>query len=135
MKSTEAALSPHLQLFEMLSDSEVVARVLGGDHPLFELIMRRYNRRLFRLAYGILGDDLLAQDAVQDTYVSAFLHLNQFRGPDGFAAWLMRITTRAAFRIARKESGLRAVSVQFDTANLPAEETVEPERARIQASL
>ena len=131
MKSTESALSPHLQLFETLSDSEVVARVLAGDHPLYELIMRRYNRRLFRLAYGILGDDLLAQDAVQDAYVSAFLHLDQFRGPDGFAAWLMRITSRAAFRIARKESGLRAVNAQIDGNDLLAEEAVEPERARI----
>ncbi|MCG8486449.1 MAG: RNA polymerase sigma factor [Chromatiales bacterium] len=131
MKSTDTALSPYLQLFEMLSDSDVVARVLGGDHPLFELIMRRYNRRLFRLAYGILGNELLAQDAVQDAYVSAFLHLDQFRGPDGFATWLMRITTRAALRIARKEAGLHAVTARMEASNLGTGEAVEPERASI----
>ena len=93
--------------------------------------MRRYNRRLFRLAYGILGDDLLAQDAVQEAYVRAFLHLEQFRGPEGFAAWLMRITTRTAFGIARKESGLRAVTAQLSESDQLLVEAPEPERASI----
>ncbi|MCU7842502.1 MAG: RNA polymerase sigma factor [Candidatus Thiodiazotropha sp. (ex Monitilora ramsayi)] len=115
----------------MLSDSEVVARVVSGDHPLFELIMRRYNRRLYRLSYGILGDELLAQDAVQEAYVNAFLHLEQFRGPDGFGAWLMRIASRSALRAARKEVGLRVVLAEVDSAPSLTGETREPEQAKI----
>lgn len=56
---------------ETLTDAELVARVRQGETPLFELIMRRFNRRLFRIARGILGNDADAEDAVQDAYVSA----------------------------------------------------------------
>ncbi|MCU7828840.1 MAG: RNA polymerase sigma factor [Candidatus Thiodiazotropha sp. (ex Myrtea sp. 'scaly one' KF741663)] len=131
MEGKETVLRAHLQLFETLSDGEVVMRILDGDHALYELIMRRYNRRLFRLAYGILSNHLLAQDAVQEAYVNVFLHLNQFRGPDGFGAWLMKITSRAAIRLARKESGLHTVNVQIDNVDLVAEKAAEPEHATI----
>ncbi|MBW9265356.1 MAG: RNA polymerase sigma factor [Candidatus Thiodiazotropha sp. (ex. Lucinisca nassula)] len=127
MKDDKPRMRENLRLFEALSDNDVIARILDGDHPLYELIMRRYNRRLFRLAYGILTDDSLAQDAVQEAYVSAFQHLHQFHGPDGFATWLIRIASRIAFRIARKESGLHAVSLPIDAVSLTADETIEPE--------
>src|SRR4051812_28365305 len=52
-----------------MPDSEIVARVLSGDSALFELLMRRYNRLLFRLARGILRDDDEARDVVQAAYV------------------------------------------------------------------
>jgi len=74
-----------------LTDSEVVRRIRTGESALFELIMRRHNRRLFRMARGILGNDAEAEDAVQDGYVAAYYKLPQFRGPDGFASWLHRI--------------------------------------------
>lgn len=131
MKSNKSTIRKDLQLFETLSDSEVITRIIAGDHPLYELIMRRYNRRLFRLAYGILNDDSLAQDAVQETYVSAFQHLNQFRGPNGFGAWLTRIASRIAFRIARKESGLHTVSLPTDSISLIDKESIGPEQVSI----
>src|SRR5262245_2192276 len=67
-----------------LSDAAVVERVLTGDSALFELLMRRYNRLLFRLARGIVRDDDEARDVVQAAYVRAYYHLEQFRGPAGF---------------------------------------------------
>ncbi|MEL0583795.1 MAG: sigma-70 family RNA polymerase sigma factor [Candidatus Thiodiazotropha sp. (ex. Lucinoma kazani)] len=131
MKSNKSTIRKDLQLFETLSDREVITRILAGDHPLYELIMRRYNRRLFRLAYAILGDDSLAQDAVQETYVSAFQHLNQFRGPNGFGAWLTCIASRIGFRIARKESGLHTVSLPTDSVSLIDNESIGPEQVSI----
>ena len=65
-----------------IPDADVVARVLAGDSALFELVMRRYNRLLFRLARGIVRDDDEARDVVQAAYVRAYYHLDQFRGPD-----------------------------------------------------
>ena len=99
------------RLLEQLSDVEVVARVQAGEHALFELIMRRYNRRLFRIARGILRDDAEAEDAVQEAYVSACFKLNQFRGPEGFATWLCQIATNAALmrRRSRARGGLTLV--------------------------
>lgn len=89
---------------EHLPDQRVVDRVLNGEPELFELIMRRYNRRLFRIARSILLNDADAEDAVQDGYVRAYLKLGQFRGPDGFAGWLSRIITNEALMRRRREA-------------------------------
>lgn len=88
---------------ELLPDIELVRRICAGESALFELIMRRYNRRLFRLARGILGNDADAEDVLQDTYVSAYFKLQQFRGPDGFATWLCRIATNEALMRRRRQ--------------------------------
>lgn len=124
-------LSAKLRDYEALTDGEVVTRILAGDHPLFELIMRRYNRRLFRCTRGILNDDGLAQDAMQEAYLNAFRHLQQFRGPDGFGAWLLRITTRAAIRIGRRESTMKLVNPELDPDQLQADDNTGPERVTI----
>jgi RNA polymerase sigma-70 factor, ECF subfamily len=63
-----------------LSDDEVVAQVLGGQVGLFEILMRRYNQRVFRVVRGILGDDAEAEDVTQEAYVKAFHALAGFRG-------------------------------------------------------
>lgn len=94
------------QALEQLPDHVAAARVLAGDAALFELIMRRYNRRLFRIARSILRDEAEAEDAVQEAYVRAYLKLGQFRGPDGFASWLCRIASNEALMRHRRRRGL-----------------------------
>jgi RNA polymerase sigma-70 factor, ECF subfamily len=76
---------------EQLTDEEVVNRVKAGDTALYEIIMRRYNQRLYRVARAILRDDGEAEDVMQDAYVRAFEKLDQFAGKSAFATWLMRI--------------------------------------------
>ena len=85
-----------------IPDADVVARVRTGDTALFELLMRRYNRLLFRLARGIVRDDDEARDVVQAAYVNAYYHLGQFRGPAGFKAWLARIAVNEALGRVRR---------------------------------
>jgi len=119
MPPQNTLLTPQLQAFSQLTDAAVTERVLAGDHALFELIMRRYNRRLFRVCFGILSDSALAEDAVQETYISAYRHLSQFRGPLGFGAWLTRIGSRAAIRILRQHSPLRAIGNGEESGHLP----------------
>ncbi len=105
---------------EQLPDLDVAKRVLAGEPALFELIMRRYNRRLFRIARGILGEDAEAEDAVQDAYVKAYFRLGQFRGPDGFATWLCRITSREALMRRRARSRARLTTLsELDLAPSP----------------
>ena len=65
------------------TDEDIVARVLGGETALFELLMRRHNQRLYRVARGIVGDDAEAEDVTQEAYVRAFQHLGQFAGRRG----------------------------------------------------
>ena len=79
-----------------LSDYGLVERVRAGDAAAFELIMRRHNRRLFRLARSVLRNGAEAEDVVQETYVRAFAKLDDFRGPEGFSAWLARIAYNEA---------------------------------------
>jgi RNA polymerase sigma-70 factor, ECF subfamily len=83
-----------------LKDEEVVARVLAGETALFEILMRRYNQRLYRVSRVILRDDAEAEDVMQDAYVRAYEHLHQFAGKAAFATWLTRIAIHEA--LARK---------------------------------
>ena len=87
-----------------LTDEQIVERVLRGDDALFEIIMRRYNQRLYRAARGILRDPGLAEDAIQQGYVNAYFHLNQFAGRSRFSTWLTRIVVHEALARARREA-------------------------------
>jgi len=88
-----------------LSDEEVVARVLAGETSLFEIVMRRYNQRLYRVARSILRNDSEAEDVMQDAYVRAYEHLDQFAGKARFSTWLTRIAVNEA--LARQRRGNR----------------------------
>lgn len=79
-----------------LSDEEVVQRVLAGETALYEVVMRRYNQRLYRVAMGILRNDGEAEDVMQDAYVRAYTHLHQFEHRARFSTWLTRIAVNEA---------------------------------------
>src|SRR5690349_12941434 len=85
-----------------LSDEEVVRRVIEGDGALFEILMRRYNRRLFRVTRSIVANDLEAEDIIQDAYVRAYQHLNQFEGRARFSTWLTKIAIYEAYARVRR---------------------------------
>ena len=91
------------------SDDDLVARLRSGDASAFELLMRRHNRRLYRLARGVVQNAADAEEVVQDAYVQAFSRLASYRGPDGFAAWLGRIVLNRATDWARERG--RVVSL------------------------
>jgi len=98
-----------------LSDEEVVDRVRQGEPALFEIIMRRYNQRLYRAARAIVGDQD-AEDVLQDAYVRAYTHLDQFAGRAKFSTWLTRIAIHAALARARKTG--RLVEIEDDMPQL-----------------
>src|SRR5438067_12789435 len=85
-----------------VSDEEILARVRSGDTASYESIMRRYNQRLFRVARAILKSDTDAEDAVQNAYVQAYMHLDQFEGDAAFSTWLTRIAIREACQLLRR---------------------------------
>ncbi|TAM82472.1 MAG: RNA polymerase sigma factor [Acidobacteria bacterium] len=94
---------------EKWPDEEVVARILQGETALFEIIMRRYNQRLFRVALGILRDEAEAEDVAQDAYVRAYQHLSQFAGRAAFSTWLTRIAVHEALARAGKRKQLQSL--------------------------
>jgi RNA polymerase sigma-70 factor (ECF subfamily) len=115
VRSAGAALSNQLALNSAgaLSDEQIIERVLGGETHLFEVVMRRYNTRLYRAARAILKNDAEAEDVMQDAYVRAFQHLHQFAGRSKFSTWLTRIAIHEA--LARMHKAKRFE--EFDDMN------------------
>jgi len=87
-----------------LPDEEVVARVRAGETALFEVLMRRYNQRVYRVARSILGNDTEAEDVMQEAYVRAYAHLDQFEGRAAFSTWLTKIAVYEAYARLRRSS-------------------------------
>lgn len=86
-------------------EAELVGRLKAGDTSAFEPIMRRYNRRLFRIARAVTQNDAEAEDVVQETFLAMFARIHQYSGQHPFGAWLTRISlNQAASRLRR---GLR----------------------------
>jgi RNA polymerase sigma-70 factor (ECF subfamily) len=109
----------------VLTDEEAVARVRGGEVELFELLLRRYNQRLYRTVRAMLRDDAEAEDAVQEAWMSAYRHLDQFEGRARFSTWLTRIAIREAW--ARSRKGRRREEEPM--SDLESEEPAEEKRA------
>lgn len=89
---------------ESCSDEEVVQRVRAGDTALYEILMRRYNQRLYRVALAIVRNETEAEDVMQDAYVRAYQHLDQFAARAPFSAWLTRIAVHEALGRVRLRS-------------------------------
>lgn len=101
---------------QSLSDEDVVRRVMGGDHDLFEVIMRRYNQRLFRTLRATVSGDAEAEDIMREAYACAYERLGQFEGRGRFSTWLMRIAIHEV--LARRQ---RAPRLTAAAASPPAE--------------
>jgi RNA polymerase sigma-70 factor (ECF subfamily) len=86
------------------TDAALIHQVLGGNTGLFELLMRRYNERIYRAARSIVRDESEAEDVMQQAYVNAFTHLRQFNGSAQFSTWLTRIAINEALARVRRRS-------------------------------
>ena len=94
------------------AETELVARARDRDEVAIRSIMQANNRRLYRLARGILRNDAEAEDVVQETYVRAFTHLGEFRGESSLATWLARIALNEALgRLRRQRPGVEWTSL------------------------
>jgi RNA polymerase sigma-70 factor (ECF subfamily) len=100
---------------EALGDDEVVRRVKAGEHALFEILMRRYNQRLYRVARSIVKDEAEAEDVMQQAYVNAYTHLDQFADRAKFATWLTRIAVYEALARVRRRGRLTEIDPMSDT--------------------
>lgn len=127
--SKGSSVAPALATERELSDQEIVERVVAGEGDLFAALMRRYNRQLFRLVRAIVRPDAEAEDALQDAYLNAYVHLVSFEGRSSFSTWMTRIAVRAAGarrqrarRAAEVTDELRAAASRMDRSD-PGDET------------
>ena len=112
----------------VLADEEVVVRVRAGDTQLFEVLMRRYNQRLYRAARAILQNDADAEDAVQQAYFNAYRHLDQFEGRARFSTWLTRIAVYEALSRRRRTRDKRLGSGDDGQIRRAVDDAPDPER-------
>jgi RNA polymerase sigma-70 factor (ECF subfamily) len=99
-----------------LPDSEVVRLVRGGEAALFEILVRRHNRRMYRVARSVVKDEDEVEDVMQQAYLNAFTHLDQFEERAQFSTWMTRITLNEAF--ARRRMLRRSASMALVPSDL-----------------
>jgi RNA polymerase sigma-70 factor (ECF subfamily) len=96
----------------VLDDADLAGRIAHKDPgalEAFEALMRKHNGRLFRIARAILKDDADAEDALQDAYLDAYRHMDDFRGGSQLATWMTRIVINQALGRLRKQKRERVV--------------------------
>jgi RNA polymerase sigma-70 factor (ECF subfamily) len=84
------------------TDEQMVERALSGDPEAFGEIVRRWERRIFALAFGMLGREEDARDATQETFLAAFRNLRGFRGEAKVSSWLHRIAVNQCITRQRR---------------------------------
>jgi RNA polymerase sigma-70 factor (ECF subfamily) len=99
-------------------DAMLVRGVAAGDRSAFERLMRRYNRRLYRLARATLRDDAEAEDALQEAHPSAYRKIGQFRGDAALSTWLSRLVLNECLgrlrRTSRRDNVVPMVALSDD---------------------
>jgi len=113
-----------------LTDEEIVRRVRAGDRALFEILMRRHNQRVYRVARAVVNDEGEVEDVMQQAYINAFTHLHQFQERARFSTWLTRITLNEAFgrrRRLRAESTISLPSLSDEPAGESMERMTAPQ--------
>jgi len=103
---------------EPLADEEIVRRVRAGQRDLYELLMRRNNQRIYRAIRTVLRDESEIEDVMQQAYVSAYLHLDQFAGLARFSTWLVRIALNEAINRRRQAPRLVLIEDSLEEADV-----------------
>ena len=112
------------------SDMETIQQVLDGNTAMFELLMRRYNERIYRAARSIVRDEQEAEDVMQQAYVNAFTHLRQFNGSAQFSTWLTRIAINEALARVRRRGRYEVFDDDLSNVEpfMPTNPVQSPER-------
>jgi RNA polymerase sigma factor (sigma-70 family) len=92
---------------EHIPDTVLVQNILGGEQQLFEYIIRRYNKRLYRIGMSILNQDIEVEDAMQAAYIKAYEHLAGFEHRSSLCTWLIRIMLNECLARKNKKRQLK----------------------------
>lgn len=133
---------------QAVDDAELARYVQAGDHAAFELLMRRHNRRLYRLARSMLRSNADAEEALQEAYLAAFQAMAGFRGEASLATWLSRIVANECMGRLRRQTRRHHIAPIISAANdgpeddqdqepaaMSSDDIEEPERALGRAQL
>lgn len=113
------------------TDEQIVEQALGGEPEAFGEIVRRWERKIFSLSYGMLGSAEEARDATQETFIAAYRNLQGFRGESRVSSWLHRIAVNQCISRQRRarvrpETGIEDESAAFGERFLSTPEHASP---------
>ena len=100
-----------------MDDRELIARVRAGDPAAERALYDAHVDRVYRLSYRMAGDDDLARDFTQETFIRAFERLDTFRGESAFSTWLHSIATTVALNGLRKVKRFRKREADIEEAD------------------
>ena len=100
-----------------MDERELITRVRAGDGAAERALYDAHVDRVYRLAYRLAGDDALAQDFTQETFIRAFGKLGTFRGDSAFSTWLHTITTTVVLNGLRKVKRFHQREADLDDAH------------------
>jgi len=106
-----------------VEEAQLVTAVLAGDPRAERDFYDRHVDRVYRLAFRMAGDETLAREFTQDTFVRAFSQLDRFRGESALSTWLHRVTISVVSNAMRKVKRFRTREADLDEASLMAVET------------
>jgi RNA polymerase sigma-70 factor (ECF subfamily) len=118
----------------LTTDEQLVERAIAGDGEAFGEVVRRWERKIYALAYGFTGSVEDARDAAQETFVAAYRNLQNFRGDAKVSSWLHRIAvnqciTRRRRARVRAETGIDEAVESSGESFLSTGEQASPARA------
>ncbi|HEY6952364.1 MAG TPA: sigma-70 family RNA polymerase sigma factor, partial [Bacteroidota bacterium] len=113
---------------QTVSDEEIITRVMNGEKSAYELIMRKYNQRLFRIVRSYLADEDEIEDVIQEAYIKAYEQLPRFERRSLFSTWLIRIAMNEALaRVKHRKRFAPAVPDSPDDSTLIHGQQPEPQ--------
>ena len=119
-----------------LDDNRLLESARKGDREAFRLLVEKNSRRLYSLAWRIVGNEQYAEDVVQESFVKAYRQLQQFDGRSKVSTWLYRITTNTAIDMQRKMKRQQALSLDDENAVIDiVDDSNTPEMQQHQQSI
>jgi RNA polymerase sigma-70 factor (ECF subfamily) len=120
---------------DLITDEEIVSRVVAGDPAPFEILMRRHNQRIYRTVRAILRSDDDVEDVMQQAYLNAYAHLHQFTASAQFSTWLTRIAINEALARRRKRGAAFGEGDDAVMLSLVDTKTRNPEQQAVASEL
>lgn len=111
-----------------MDESRLIACVLAGDRSAARELYDAHAPRVHRLCYRLTGDEDLADECTQETFIQAFRHLARFRGDSALSSWLHRVAVRASLTNLRRVRRWRERETELTRAEgVPARREADPD--------
>lgn len=105
--------------FEQYTDLDIIQKILNGQLPLFEILIRRNNPFLYKVgrSYNYSHED--TQDLMQDTFIDAYCNLSKFENRSSFKTWIIKIMLNNCFRKQQKFSFKNEIANDINEQSIP----------------